>query len=826
MQEISHAPWFNVNNPHAVIIELRESVRALRRNLFFTGASVASLSVGLCGVAVAFSAYWSLYHGSLPFSHPSELVALAPVQEGVGDEGVGAEAITANSFVRLHAGGDSFTPPCGWAMRGHALLEFQGVVRTVSQTLMTDQCATVLDVRAAVGRTFNASDEDPDESNLMLLSYDLWRGMFGGDSAVVGRTITLDGTAYSVTGVMPQGFGFPLKSQIWTRLHVAAGPGRLFALVRLRAGASIARGNAELAVLSAGPAPEGGSRDRSAGIRMIPFRQIYTVGDLATLREGAPLTIVALSVLIFLTVANVVTLQLAQYVRRTPAVALRMALGADRWRVLVLVVSESGLIALGSCMIGFALSWLFWRSVAIQASSLPSFVSIRPTMAGGVVTVLFALFLGVTVGMYVGRRAYRMALQHPVVGGSHTMTSGGSALRMLDAVVVSQLTAAFCCTAVLIWLQTVNRSLRQSTQRPAWSHVYVAPVRGALDAESQHRVVERAIRILGADAAVTAAAATDYQYLPPTSVQRTVDHPSRETEWPSALVLAGVTGDFFDARPIRLLAGRYLQPQDIGAMTVVIDSQVANRGFGGRNPIGATLRITINERSGVRTAFVSVVGVVESVPQRALVPVREPTIYSATLHGSQGANVFVRLASTAGDRSAQRLLGVLREGEVNAADAANVTFSPFEPLGTYLKSPMAARIHDMEAYFAIALGLGLLAAVIAVYSVVALDVAYRKREFAIRAACGATPRRLGLLALRRAIRLYLTAVLLGTVLTLAFAHLLSSVVAQGSAPSPIILLGSAVILAVSCSAPLLRRLRVLSTGSEHGSLAAVLADVG
>ena len=333
--------------------ELAVAIRALARRPAFGACTAAVLAVGIAAVSTMFSALNGVVLRPLPYDKPDQLVWVYSSSEAVPRNSTSAldyfdyrrqfkafESVAAQLVFRpiTYATGDGEPEP----------LRF---------TQVSFNYFATLGVRPALGRTFAAAEEEASAPNVVVVSHGLWQRRLGSRPDAIGRTLTLDGAAHTVIGVMPAGIAFPAEVDLWRPMRrgepMTEGRGNnnfgLFG--RLRPGASLEAAQAEASVLARQlelAYPE----NTGWGALLVPMHEMF-FGDY---RPAMVRLMAAVLLLLLVTCANVSSLFLARAVSRKGELAVRLALGASRWRLAWHVLGESLLVAAAGGAAGLAIT--------------------------------------------------------------------------------------------------------------------------------------------------------------------------------------------------------------------------------------------------------------------------------------------------------------------------------------------------------------------------------------------------------------------------------------------------------------------------------------
>ena len=564
--------------------DLRFALRSLSRAPGFTLVTILTLALGIGSTTAIFSVVNSVLIRPLPFAAPGELVvargSLADLRDvSAGTTAFQATAVWGSNLYNLDAGGDT---------------------RQVRGAIVSPQMLPVLGVSPLLGRTF--TDED-DRSDTVILSYGLWQSSFGGDPAVLGRTIQLTGAPYTVIGVTPPWFRFPSSDYVlWTPLGSAEARTptqirnralRIFSLVgRLAPGVTLQRARADVAAVAARLSHDYPQTNADVSIAVRPLSE-YLVGDL----RGSLLVVFgAVSLLLLIACANVANLMLARTTLRQRELAIRAALGAGRGRLLRQLTAESLLLAVGGGAVGLLLA--MWG-----VDALPAALDARLPRADGVqldaavlffasgATLLTALLFGVAPA----------ALSVSTAGVSPLLTTREAsasprARRARGAIVVAEIALAMI---VIVGAGLMVRTFTALSERdpgfdPARLMTFHLQLVNQPGDEARIQVLGAVLARLRGITGIEAAGGSSG--FPVVAAQRgtrlAAEGRQLSGNEDSAFFMAA-TPEYFRALGTPVLQGRAFSDADTAAAppVIVINRRLAESVFKGVDPIGRRIRL-------------------------------------------------------------------------------------------------------------------------------------------------------------------------------------------------------------------------------------------
>ncbi len=773
-----------------ILQDLRYAARRLLREPGFTLAAVLTLALGVGANVTVFALVEAVLLRPLPYTDADRLVTLNHRDERTGiTKPFNALGDYVDFSKRLRSV-DAF----GAYGAGEATIFGMGDPYRVSALGVTGGAFDALGVRPILGRGIRAEDNRPGAGPVMLLGYDLWQSRFGGDSAVVGRSLKIDDEERLVVGIAPHGFQFPpnAKTDVVASMVVPVDApeqrrsGWILALGRLAPGRTIEEAATEVATLSRNLEREFPQDNQASAYFPMPLRDAL-VGDT---KQALVLLLAAVTAVLLIACVNVANLLLARSLARRREMAVRMALGASTRRLVAQLLTESLVLALVAGLAGIAIShWGARALVALVPASveLPLQSDVRLNLPVVGFTLLLSLLTALGFGAIAGLTLrLENALNALVVAGRASM--GAVARRAMGGLVIAEIAFA---VVLLIGAGLILRTFAGLLAvDPGFRVDHVVTMELALPAdrysavEARQGFYQRAFAALEALPDVRAAGAA--VVMPLTGNNWTVpfertDQPAPPGERPPDVGWQLASGGFFRALDIPLLEGRLFDRRDTPTSppVVIVSEAVKQRHFGGESPVGRTIEL------GEQT--MEIVGVVGNIRRAGFnddlradmyFPFEQPAAPQVTL--------FI---GTAGDPEASigAVQTAIREIEPNAALAKTRTLA--EVASESVRTTKL--VLWLLASFAI---IALLLAAIGIYGVMSYVVGQRAREIGTRIALGARPRDILSLVLRQGAVIAGVGTAAGLAVGLVAARSLRSILYGVSSADPLILVGAAVVL--------------------------------
>ncbi|HEU4628268.1 MAG TPA: ABC transporter permease [Gemmatimonadaceae bacterium] len=741
------------------------AVRALRRRPALTAAAVLTLALGIGANTAIFGAVNAVILRPLPYPHPDRLVLLweqNPDRDWYQQLAAPANFLDWREQVHAFQAVGAYTD---WLEQ--VTLATDAGPRLAHASTVAGDFFAALGVRPLLGRTLGAADAWT-APPVAVVSHALWRDVLGADPAVVGRTVRLDDEPVQVVGVMPEGFAFPTAetgvwlSPGWTPAQAARTSFRrahwLRVVARLRPGVSPTQADAELQTVAARLEARYPETNTHMGAGLTPLHD-YLIGD-----TRLPLLVMlgAAGLLLLIACANVGNLLLVRALGREREVAVRVALGAGRLRLVRQALTESLVLAAIGGAAGLAVGWLGTRALlALQPAGLLPAAEVpmdwRVFAYVLAVTAASGALFGVAPAAWGARRAPSEAMRAGGRGASdgRRLRRWGDALVVVEVVLALMLTTGAGLLAHSLWrLRSVPPGfeargvLAVGLELPGTRYDDPGKVTAFYDA-----LLARARALPG----VTGAAAVSV--LPLTSVGWSSDFTAAgwpADRWAVEVVHRAATPDYFRVMRVPLLAGRAFTATDgpNAPMVVVVNEALARRYFPAGDAVGQ--RIAFDRAPDSTSVWRTIVGVVGSEHQATLAVEPSPEIFApAAQDGGTAMEVVVR---TTGEPLA--LAEPLRRAVAELDPALAV--HALRPM-TAVRAESMARERFLTTLLLTFALVGLVLAMVGVFGVMAQLVERRVREMGIRLALGAPARAVRWLVVRHGLVLLLAGLVIGAV---------------------------------------------------------------
>jgi putative ABC transport system permease protein len=791
-----------------MISDFKYALRTLAKTPGFTIIAVVTLALAIGANTAIFSLINDLFLRGLPFKEPSRVVHLFGGDKSRDLVDIGVSAPRYQHFR------DGQTVFDGLAAENFFLFTFTGLGDPVQVFggRLTSNYFDLLGVRPILGRNFLPQEEEG--ADVAVVTKNFWQKRLGGDSNVIGRSITLDGTAHTIVGVLPNmpatWFGANPIAEVWTTKPFQL-PG--FTYERMMRGTSFLRvigrmkPNITLSQVKA-VLPSLDQSYRTQYANKIDSGFTTTVKTLPedvteNFRAGFVTLFAAVTFVLLIACSNVANLLLVRFSGRRREIALRMAIGASRAGIIRLFVFESLLVSIIAGVVG---AFLAWRLVPLVPKLASNFLPFEANTASSVsvvvllFTVALSLLTGLLMGVYPAMQASRADLVDGLKEGGRG-TSGSIRQQRLRKILVGAqvaLSVTLLAGAALLitsFMRLSNQNLGFQPQH-LWTGAITLPTSQYPDAGSRQRFIEQLLNALRDIPGVQTA--TGSGDIPLNGGNRTLyargDRDLPPVEQRTAAPSHDVAPDFFKTWRIPLLAGREFNEHDtVDSQNVVLISQTgAKKIFPGENPIGKTLLVT---SAGTPCEIVGIVGDIRS--QR----IKEEPGMEFYRPWSQENFPFVSIAvlstlnTDAVTKLAQSALSKVNPG-LAIAVPQSMDAIVAQALGQ-------ARL--MMWLLGIFAGVAILLASIGIYGAVAYTVEQRTGEIGVRMALGAQTRDVLRLIVSQGMRPVVIGLAIGILSAVALGRLLTSQLYEVSAHNPALLTASTILLAaialIACLVP-------------------------
>ncbi|HKC63796.1 MAG TPA: ABC transporter permease [Pyrinomonadaceae bacterium] len=782
----------------SLLQDLRYSLRLLLKRPGFTFIIIITLALGVGANTAIFTVVDATLLRSLPYKNPERLVHLWETKQ---QQDFGQREASYPDYLDWKQN-EVFESVGGYSPRNFTLSDTDAPERIMGASV-TSNFFDVLGVKAQLGRTFLPDEDRPGAAHIAILSYGLWQRRYGSDQNITGKQITVNGDSYTVVGVLPANFQFAKVGQADLWLPLNPNPDQLSrrymhwlnVIGRLKPGVTVSAAESQMQSIANRIAQDDPQAHSGTGILIVPL-QDEIVGSLKPMLF---LLLGAVGLVLLIACVNVANLLLAKSTARRKEIAIRIALGASRWRVVRQLLTESIMLAIVGGGLGLLLA--LWGVDLLVAAIPPTQLAFMPYLHGLtlntevlIFTCALSLLTGILFGLMPALEASRSALQEAMKDGSR-QTSVKATSRLRGALVVSEIALAL---VLLVGAGLLMKSLlRMLSVDPGFRTENLLTMRLTLPAANYsddskltafHQELLPKIETLpGVSGVATVSNLPLSDNSGGTGTPRIVGRPfTPNNDWGESR-LRTVSVDYFNVMGIPLVQGRFFTERDKPEtpQVVIVNQTFVNRLFPNEAAIGQHLTFIFTAN---QPPF-EIVGVVGDEKVTSLDERNTPVIYFPYLQSPE-SNMSLVVRTTANPES----LATAVRGEVQAMDKEIPIYSVMTMERLISNTPATF----MRRYPAYLIGIfacvALLLAVVGIYGVISYSVSQRTHEMAIRMALGAGRGDVLKMILKQGMLLAVAGVFLGLAGALALTRLLSSLLFNVSASDPAIYVSVAALL--------------------------------
>jgi putative ABC transport system permease protein len=796
--------------------DLHFAARMLRKNPGFAVVAVLTLSLGIGANTAIFSVVNGVLLRPLPYKDSNRLVQLTEHDQ---KRGVDFDWVSFPNFHDWKEQSKSFQDMA--AYKFHMLkLTHVSEAEMLFGIKVSANLLSTLGAEPMLGRNFRPDEDQPGRDHEIILGYDTWKGMFGADPRLIGRTLTLDDEPYTVIGVMPASFNFPVtvpvtsslptrKTAFLTPLGIALNPDQrdwnmLAVVARLKPDATISHARADLGRVASNLELQYPAQNRGISVRVEPLLD-QVVGDI---RLPLWTFLGAITLVLLVACANVTNLLLARATIRQREMALRTSLGASRSRLVRQLLTESLLLAFAGGALGILLA--YGGIILLHAlcpESLPRIADVAIDGRVLIYTLVVSIFTGIIFGLAPALGVVRTDVSQPLKGQRSTPAKYS---RLRSALVVSEvalslalLVGAGLMLKSFVRMERVDPGFRAEKLLTVWTILSESKYAPQQQAAFYQQAWQRIETLPG----VKSVGAIDN--LPLSGIHGggpfTIEgHPTEsDLDAPNAYRCV-ISANYFRTMGIPLVQGREFTELDRDGMptTLVINETAAHRYWPGQNPVGSDISFTTGR---TQPTWLEIVGVVKDVLHDGLELPAKPTIYIPFLQSPQAFVVTVVRT----DIDPASLSSTVR-GVIATVDKDQPVLMTRTMADIYSDAVAQRRFNT-----ALIVGFGTLAlllAVVGVYGLMAFAMTERTHEMGVRIALGAEHWHVLKLVLGQGLRLTLAGIAFGLAasifLTNFFSKLLFDVQKTDPATFIVVSLSLEAIALLACYIPARRATKV------------------
>ena len=765
--------------------DVRLAARLLLKDRWYTAVAVLALGLGIGVNSTIFTFVNAVLLRGLPYEDSHRIMYLQLTNPTAGQRNVW---LSYPDFEDWRQRARSFEDLGAFRSGTMNVSDAERPAERAAGVWISANAFGMLGQQPLIGRTFLPGEDLPGAQPVAIIGWGLWQNRYGADPAILGRTIRVNEIPAKIVGVMPQGMKFPNIAEMWMPLVPDADARRrttrtLGVFGRLRPGVSREQAQAEMATLARAIAAEHPDTNKGYDAVVMPYNDRFNGGEIKRVFLAL---MGAVALVLFIACANVANLLLARSATRAREMALRMSIGATRWRIIRQLLVESILLGCLAGLFGFALSYVGVQLFDNAVSGINKPYWIHFTMDGPVFVFLAAICVltGILFGLAPALQVSRANMTELLKEAGRSGGSGARAQWFSSVMVVAEvaltivlLVAAGLMVRSYMKLQTLEMGFDTTNMvggaitlaEPRWD----AP---ATRIRFQEQLLERLRAIPGVkQASVTSAFPLGGGPSPRIEVE---GRPVTDRERAPRAIAVSVAEDYFTVLGVSPRRGRFFAGVDgqPGSEAAIVNERFASQMFEGQDPVGRRLRVLADDRE---LPWMTVVGVVPNIRQNNPQAIEfEPVIYQPYRQDpSRSVGILVR--------AAMHPVGV-----TPAIRAAVREVNPDQPLynlKTYdeLMMEVSWMWRVFGTLFVVFATIALVLSAIGLYAVTAYAVAQRTQEIGVRMALGAERRQVSWLILKRG----LVQLVIGTAVGLVGAYFVSSVLqallVQMSAHDPV-----------------------------------------
>ena len=765
---------------NSIIKDLRFALRGLLKHPGFMAIAVVTLALGIGASTSIFTVVNAALLRGLPYKSPDRLYHLWEKTP----QGEFSKREFSYPDYQDYQQNNVFEGLAGYT-GGRVLLSGEGEPDSIPGPRVSANFFSVLGVDPVLGRTFQAGEDTPGTPKTTVLTYGFWQRRFGGDPSAVGRTLTINGESHTVIGVLPASFQFaprpadlflpyqPTQNQLTRRFMHGTN-----LIGRLKPGVDAMQAQSELSMIASRIEQQFADSHTGTAVRIVPLQE-EVVG---TVRPVLVVLLAAVGFVLLIACANVASLLLTRALARQKEVAIRSALGASRWRVVRQLLTESMLLSLFGGAAGLLIA--YWGVPALvamlpqnQLNAMPFLKTLSVDTSILTFSLLLSLLTGLIFGLAPALQSSRMDLNEALKEGGRS-TSIGAGNRLRGAMVVTEIAlAVVLLVGAGLMMKSLLRLLQTNigfnTENLLTMAVVLPPEKYGEENQRvnfNEQIQERVRSLPGVASAGTV------DILPVNAGNTTrffidgdpAPQPGTETEANIRIV----SDSYFQTLGVPVLAGRTFDQRDASdkPSVVIIGKTIADRMFGGRDPVGMRIRYT-----SIQAEPIEIVGVVGDVKITGLDEAVRPVLYYPYRQNSSTfANVVAR-TDTDPNTLATAIRNEIRNLEPNAAILNVRTMDEM-----IAQTPASFMRRFPALLISIFAGVALLLASIGIYGVVSYSVSQQTHYIGVRMALGARPSDILKMVLKQGLFLALLGVGIGVVAALGLMRLLSTLLYQVS----------------------------------------------
>jgi putative ABC transport system permease protein len=764
--------------------DLRYAIRQQRKNPAFTIVAIITLALGIGANTAIFSVVNTILLQPLPYKDPERLVL---VWEENAKQGYPTDTPTAANFGDWRDQNQLFEGMAAMAPDSFNLTG-SGDPERLEGRRVSASFFPLLGVDPHIGRAFTAAEDQPNSGHVVLLSYGLWQRRFGGDAGVVGKTLNLNGAGYTVVGVMPPRFQFPTPDdEVWVPIAFTQEQAAdrnshyLKVLGRLKPGVTLAQAQAEMSTIATRLQQQYPKTNTDLGAVITPLHE-QIVGDI---KPALLILLGAVGLVLLIACANVANLLLARAAVRQKEIAVRVALGARRRRLIRQFLTENVLLSTLGGLVGLAIAY---GGLVVLKSFIPENISQARAISIDYKVLGFTLLVSVATGLVFGLapaiQAVRFNQIETLKEGGRDAATGGSGKRLRSLLVMAEV--AISLVLLIGAGLLINSFLRLRNVDPGFRAENLLTMKIVLPEPKYEKWKMRSTfysdliqRVQSLPGVKSAAVTTNLPlYSQGNSIGVSIEGKPEPPPGQELIVTTRIISNgYLDTMSIPLLKGRQLTDQDTdnSQNVAVVSETMARRFWPGEEVVGK--RVSIGK---VRSQedWIQVIGVAKDVRQFELNDDPKPQMYlTYRQFGFFDAQDLVVKTDVDPASMASAVRKAVWEIDKDQP------ISNIRTMETILAESIARQRFSM-LLLAIFAGVALVLAAVGIYGVMSYSVAQRTHEIGIRMALGAQTMTVLKLAIGYGLKLVLAGIAIGLIAAFALTRVMSTLLFGVTATDP------------------------------------------
>jgi predicted permease len=775
--------------------DLRYSLRTLGRDRAFTAMAVLILALGIGANVVVFTVVNTILFRPLSFANPQQLTWFAGNNGAGGITDITYRVDAFEEFQRNNHSFQSVTAYVPYLEGAQSKLITTGDPQPVQGVWVLENFFPTLGIQPYLGRQFTHDDAVKGGRPAVMLSYPFWRQQFHADPNIVGKSIRLDRTLYTVVAVLPASFDFGSVFSPGAKMDYVAPLvfdtvrdwGHILSVIgRLKSGVTVAQAQAESNTLFPQLRAAGHTKDwlTDANTSITGLKDHIS----GRLRRSLIVLWCAIGLILLIVCVNLSNLLLARAAARSREFALRVALGAGRGRLARQLFTESLLLSGAGAVLGLGLAYAVLRYLAHQGSlALPLLSTVRIDGPVLIWTLLLALAIGLLFGIVSGLKIAAGNLQDSLKDSGINLSGGKKQERLRSTLVISEI--ALACV-LLVGAGLLLRSFLQVLDvdlgfQPAHAAALNVDLNDGWNRTKRAAVLEEMLRRVGNVPGVEAVGFTDKL---PLDHGRSWNFHAKGRPYTlgenDRMFVYIVSPGYLRAMGIHLLEGRDFNWHDTPASNpvVILNQAAAQREWPGQDPLNRTASGFSSDNHDVQ-----VVGLVADVHESSVEERPGPEVFVPASQGNPAGSELIVRSSLPLDVVTPSVMSTLRS--MNPGHPAT-SFRPIQTLVDHSTSPRRFLALLVSLFAA----LGLILASLGIYGVISYSVTRQTQEIGIRMALGATRERIQLDVITKTLRMALTGIALGAVASFGVARAISSMLFGTATNDPVTFAAMVILL--------------------------------